>query len=147
MKLSTEVKLFDQIKIGAAEIECGKIPYTNSLLNMRDTEIAGLRAKLTRGIFWNSDNCDIELSGSQELVLSNKVLGGTVSGVCEVDVRWWVFSKHVNLNGSAFLGMYVDHSGECVFTVRATARDKSEKRGINVTWSKEHGRDVDTKFY
>lgn len=147
VKLSTEVKLFDQIKIGAAEIECGKIPYTNSLLNMRDTEIAGLRAKLTKGLFWNMHNCDIELSGSQELVLSNKVLGGTVSGTCDVDVRWWIFSKSVDLKGSAFVGMYVDHSGECIFTVRATARDKSQKRGINVTWSKEQGRDVDTKFY
>ena len=147
IKLSTEVKLFDEVKIGAAEIECGKIPYTNSLLNMRDTEIAGMRAKLTKGLFWNMHNCDIELSGSQELVLSNKVLGGMVSGTCDVDVRWWIFSKSVDLRGSAFVGVYVDHSGETIFTVRASERGQGGNRGINVTWSKAHGKDVDTKFY
>lgn len=147
VKMSTEVKLFGEVKVGAAEIECGKIPYTNSLLNMRDTEVAGLRAKLTKGLFWNSHNCDIELSGSQELMLSSKVLGGTISGTCDVDVRWWIFSKSADLRGSAFVGMFMDHSGDLVFTVRATGRDGNKQRGINVSWSKEHGRDIDTKFY
>ena len=147
LKMSTKVKLFDEIQIGAAEIECGKIPYTNSLLNMRDTEVFGMRAKVTKGLFWNSNNCDIEMSGSLELALTNKVLGATVSGECDVDVRWWIFKKSFDLNGSGFVGVYQDHSGDYIFTVRATGRSSKGQRGVNVTWSKKYGKDIDTKFY
>ena len=46
-----------------------------------------------------------------------------------------------------FVGVYQDHSGDYIFTVRATGRSSKGQRGVNVTWSKKYGKDIDTKFY
>ena len=45
------------------------------------------------------------------------------------------------------MGVYKDRSGDVIFTVRATGTNGKKNCGINLTWSKRHGKDVDTKYY
>jgi hypothetical protein len=147
IKLSSKGKLFDKVEVGSVELECGKLSYTNQLLDMEGEAVSGMRAKLAIGILWESDNCDIDLSGSAELMISDKYIGVTVTGTCDVEVSWWIFSKGMDINGTGMIGVYIDHSGNAVFTVRARSNAGGKNKGINVTWSKASGGDVDTKFY
>ena len=146
---STECKLFEDIKVGSLLIECGNFSYTNELLKMEGVSTSGLRVVVSRDLDWsNKDkNCDINMTGEVELTLTDQYIGAMVTGECSVEVKWWVFKKDADIKGSGLIGVYKDRSGDVIFTVRATGRDGNKNRGINITWSKRHGKDVDTKYY
>ena len=146
---STEFKLFEDIKIGSVLIECGKFSYTNYLLDMDGVSTNGLRVVISRDLDWSNEdkNCNINMTGEVELTVTDQYLGGMVTGECDIEVKWWVFKKGVDIRGSGLVGVYKDRSGDVIFTVRARGTDGNKNRGINITWSKRHGKDVDTKFY
>ena len=144
---STEFKLFDKVKMGSVLIECGKLSYTNELLDMEGVSTSGLRVVVKKGLEWDSDNCDINMTGEVEATITDRYIGVMVTGECSVEVKWWVFKKDAELKGTGLMGVYKDRSGDVIFTVRATGTDGNKNRGINVTWSKRHGKDVDTKYY
>ena len=144
---STEFKLFDKVKMGSVLLECGKLSYTNMLLDMEGVSTSGLRVVVNRGLDWDSDNCDINMTGEVEATITDKYIGVMVNGECSVEVKWWVFKKDAELKGKGLMGVYKDRSGDVIFTVRATGTDGNKNRGINITWSKRHGKDVDTKYY
>lgn len=144
---STEFKLFDKVKMGSVLIECGKLSYTNELLDMEGVSTSGLRVVVNKGLDWDSDNCDINMTGEVEATITDRYIGVMVTGECSVEVKWWVFKKDAELKGTGLMGVYKDRSGDVIFTVRATGTDGNKNRGINVTWSKRHGKDVDTKYY
>jgi len=133
---STDVKLFG-IKIAKAAIDCGRFKYTNRLLNMEDEDVAGFRANLTLGIMWESSNCDINLTGDMEFAACDKYLGIQVTGTCDIEFKWWVFKKGLYAQGTALVGVYTDHRGRPVFTVRA----QTQKHAINVAWCDGTGLD------
>lgn len=146
---STEFKLFEDIKVGSLLIECGKFSYTNELLDMEGVSTSGLRVVVSRDLDWsNKDkNCDINMTGEVEMTIADQYIGAMITGECDIEVKWWVFKKGVDIKGTGLIGVYKDRSGDVIFTVRARGTDGNKNRGINVTWSKLHGKDVDTKFY
>ncbi len=146
ISVSTDVKLFEEITLAKALIEAGNFSYSNQLLNMDSEDVTGLHAALTLGIMWNSKNCDIDLSGTVDLAVTDRVIGTTVTGNCDVEVRWWIFDKGLYAQGSTFLGMYKNHKNEVVFAVKArTYSDKKGSKEIFVAWSKEGGLDAGSK--
>ncbi len=147
IKASTVFKLFDKVKMGAVELECGNLSYSNQMLGMEGVSTSGLRVMVNAGLDWDSSNCDINMTGQVEVTVTDKYVGAMVEGNCSVEVEWWIFSKEANLNGKGLVGVYKDHSGDVIFTVRATGYAGNKHKGINVTWSKRHGKDVDTKYY
>ena len=144
---STELKLFDKVKVGSVLIEMGKFSYSNELLNMQGVSTSGLRVVVERGLDWDSSNCDINMTGQVEATMTDQYIGVMVTGNCSVEVKWWVFKKEAELKGSGLMGVYEDRSGDVIFTVRATGTNGKKNCGINITWSKRHGKDVDTKYY
>ena len=144
---STEFKMFDKVKVGHVIIEMGKFSYSNQLLDMQGVSTSGLRVVVNRGLDWDSDNCDINMTGEVEATVTDQYIGVMVTGECSVEVKWWVFKKDTEIKGAGLMGVYKDRSGDVIFTVRATGTDGNKNRGINVTWSKRHGKDVDTKYY
>jgi hypothetical protein len=102
---------------------------------------------MEQGIEWDADKCKIDIDGSGEWMLAPKVFGLTLGGKCHVDLKLWIWDGVKYDDASMFLGVCQDHQGNYIFTVRAVARDDEDKRGINVSWSSEHGASVDTKFY
>ena len=144
---STEFKLFDKVKVGSVLIEMGKFNYTNELLDMRGVSTSGLRVVVQKGLDWDSDNCDINMTGTVEATMTDQYIGAMITGECSVEVKWWVFRKEAELKGSGLMGVYKDRAGDVIFTVRATGTNGKKNCGINITWSKVHGKDVDTKYY
>lgn len=147
IKVATTLKLFDKVQMGSVTIEAGRIPYENLLLGMTSTKVNGLHVALSKGIVWDSDNCDINMTGNVDTVISDKYVGVQVQGICNVEVEWWILSKEVDINGVGLIGIYEDRNGDMIFTVRARSNDGNTNKGINIMWSKKHGMDVDTKFF
>lgn len=146
--VSTDVKLFEEIKIAKALIEAGNFSYTNQLLNMSSEDATGLHAALTLGIMWESSNCNIDLSGTGDLAVANKVIGVTMTGTCDISVNWWVFEKGFYKQGSTFVGMYKNHKNEAVFAVKSRSyTDKGKTEEIFISWSKDSGMDSGEKKY
>lgn len=144
--VSTDVKLFEEITLAKALIEAGNFNYTNQLLSMDDENASGLHAALTLGIMWESDNCDIDLSGTADLAVADKLIGVTVTGTSDVEVRWWIFEKGFYEQGSTFVGMYKNHKNEAVFAVKGRSySDKGKTKEYFIAWSKESGLDTGTK--
>jgi len=144
--LKTDFYLLGQIKLANTEIEAGRFDYSCWLLNMDKESMAGMRAKLKVGLMWNTDNCDIDISGSTELVMSNRMLGVVGNGTFKVDVQWWIVKKDIHANGSAVLGMYKDHSNQLVFILKGVASDSRKDRMVQVAWTPGTGVDVQVKL-
>jgi uncharacterized protein YegL len=144
---STELKLFDKVKVGSVLIEMGKFKYTNELLDMESVHTSGLRVVVEKGLDWDSNNCDIKMTGTVEATMTDQYIGAMITGECSVEVKWWVFKKEADLKGTGLMGVYKDRSGDVIFTVRATGTNGKKNCGVNITWSKRHGKDVDTKYY
>lgn len=147
IKLKSDVKVLDKMDLATVTIQCGNISYTNSLLGLENENVAGVVATVSKELKWKTDRCDISLSGSGQLVLTDHVIGVDLEGTASVEVRWWVFSKSSDLNGKSFVGVYISEDGDAVFTVRAVGAFNNKKRGINIMWSAKHGGETDTKFY
>ncbi|MEG1878065.1 MAG: vWA domain-containing protein [Pseudoflavonifractor sp.] len=140
IKFSTDFLILNKIKLAQIELEAGSMKYSNALLGMDKENALGLRGKYTQGLMWEEENCDINLTGAMELALTNKAIGATVEGNCGVDVRWWVLTHQFEVKGTAFLGVFVDHSGDIVFTVRASGyNSKGKSDYVAVSCSQKQG--------
>lgn len=144
---STEFKVFDKVKVGSVLIEMGKFNYTNELLNMHGVSTSGLRVVVERGLDWDSNNCDINMTGQVEATMTDQYIGVMVTGECSLEVHWWIWKDKMELKGTGLMGVYKDRSGDVIFSVRATGTNGKKNCGINLTWSQRHGKDVDTKYY
>lgn len=144
--MKTDFYLLEAIKLSSLEIEAGKFSYSCYLLNMDSEEMAGLRAKLTAGVQWDSSNCDIDIGGSLELVAATKLLGVTGSGNFHVSAQWWVFQKEVRADGSAVLGIYQAHNGDTIFIVKAVSSSDGGNSSVMLSWSKNQGFEHEIKL-
>ncbi len=148
ISVSTDAKLFSKITLAKILIEAGNFKYTNLLLNMDNEEVKGLHADLKLGIMWESNNCDIDLSGRTDLSVTNKLLGITVSGECDLDIKWWAFKKSFYSKADALIGVYKNHSDETSFVVKAREVESSKKpKEIYIVWTKGSGLDYGTKTF
>ncbi|NLL67615.1 MAG: hypothetical protein GX236_07955, partial [Clostridiaceae bacterium] len=146
ISVSTDAKLFNKITLAKILIEAGNFKYTNLLLNMDNEEVKGLHSNVKLGIMWKSDNCDIDLSGRTDLSVTDKLIGATVTGKCDLDIRWWVFKKSFYTEGDTLIGVYKNHSGETSFIVKARGMQSSKKsKEIYIVWTKGSGMDYGTK--
>lgn len=144
--MKTDFYLLGQIKLANAEFEAGRFSYSCWLLNMDQQSMAGMRAKLGLGFVWDSDNCDINISGSSELVLSNRMLGVVNTGTFKVSVQWWILQKEVRANGSAVVAMYRNHSDDLIFILKGVASDNRKDSSFTIAWGKNTGLDVQVKL-
>ena len=145
--LSADVKVMKELDVATVTIQCGRISYSNSLLGFDGTDIGGIITTVERTLDWDSDRCDISLSGTAQFVLTDTVIGVSLNSSASIEVRWWVFSKTAALDGKSFVGVYIGEDNDAIFTVRATGEVNGKKKGINVMWSAKHGGETDTKFY
>lgn len=142
ISVSTDVELFNEITLAKALIEAGNFEYSNLLLNMDNEEVRGLHANLMLGIIWESNNCDIDLSGTTDLSVTNKLIGVTVTGVCDLELKWWAFKESFYSQGEALIGIYENHSGEIAFVVKTRAyKSKDKSKEIYLVWTKGAGLD------
>ncbi len=111
------------VTVGEFEIECGRLHYTNLLLDMDSVDATGLRASSKIGIMWDTNNCDIDISGSGELNLHTRFLGVDLGANYEIEVRWWLFKKSISKGGHVVLGMWIDDRGYKNFGIRAAGYD------------------------
>ena len=148
VSVGAKLKIFDAIQLGEAQIQAGRIPYTSRLLGMNSETVSGMQADLTVGIIWNSNNCDIELTGTTKLSVHSRFAGIETVGKCDINVSWWVFEKAVYEEGQTAIGMYVDHKGEKNFIVKArtnsSAKGSSEEE-YYIYWNKDSGLAFETK--
>lgn len=148
ISVSSDVKLFGKVTVAKLLVEAGNFEYENLLLGMSDEEVTGLHVRDQRGIMWESDNCDIDLSGTMDLALTNRVAGVAVNGTCDLDVRWWVFEKSFYSQGDAFIGVYKNHRNEVSFVVKARSTTKAKKiKEIYLIWTNGEGFDYGTKKF
>lgn len=113
LKASTTAKLFDELKVGAIEIELGKFSYTNKLLGLDDENVWGFRAAITKGPDWRIGNIELTLQVTGELDLLNSFLGLQGSGELKGSIKLWIIDPSVNLNGQIAIGYrrFKDGSG------------------------------------
>jgi hypothetical protein len=146
--VSANLKLFGEITLASVLLEAGNLQYTNDLLNMENEDAFGLHAALMLGAQWESGNCSIDLSGEADLSLTNKLVGLTLTGTADIDLRWWVFEKTALSQGKCIVGVYRDHSGDLVFLIKTrTYPATPESEDLCIAWSLNSGRDTGSKTY
>lgn len=145
--LKGDFKLFEEIRLAGVELEAGRFNYDCWLLNMDQQAMTGMRAKLDMGVQWESSNCDIDIGGSVELVLAPfDMLGVAADGTFSVEVQWWVFQKEIRADGAAVLGMYMDHSNQPVFILKAVSSGGRKNATVMISWSKNTGIETEIKL-
>ncbi len=114
------------VELGSFEIEFGKLSYTNLLLDMDSVNASGLRAASSIGMKWDSNNCDIDITGTGELDMHTRFLGVKVSGDFDVEVKWWVFRKSWDKHGEINLGVWRDNDGLVNFGVVSSCTTRTK---------------------
>lgn len=152
IKFSATGKLFEEITIGAVEIEAGKLTLTNTLLGMKNDTAYGLRAQFKRGLEWKCENISLESTGTVEFTITNQLLGVRLNGKVGYELDWWVFSAGDAAEADGIIGVSRDHSGKYGFVFKlVTTHDskgwftvgdeKKETTTVHLTWSKGEGLD------
>lgn len=119
-----EAKLLENISLGKIELEFGNLTYTCMMLDLEDVQSKGARAKLTAGITWDTNNVDVELTGSLALNLHTAFFGIEAEGVCDIELSWWIFNKQFYQEGRALIGfMNVNNQKAFVVKSRSTNKD------------------------
>lgn len=149
ISIETKLQLLEQIDLAKAKIEAGRIPFTNVLLGVNNEEAKGLRAALTVGVMWETDNCDIDISGTAEFSAHTRFTGVEVIGTCDLEVHWWIFEKGSHAQGRAIVGMYVDHQNVHNFIVktRGEGAGTGKNKEYYIYWNEKSGFEYETKVY
>lgn len=144
--MSTTLKFLEAIELGSASFEAGNIDYTNELLGIDDESVKGFVGKASRGIKWEADNVDIDVSATGELALTDKFLGISGNGTMNIELSWWVFKKEMDKSGDFCVGFFDEGNG-ADFTLRAKwQKSKGKTDGFVVSW-KNGELDLDTKYF
>jgi len=149
ISIETKLQLFEQIDLAKAKIEAGRIPFSNIMLGINNEEALGVRAALTVGIIWKTNNCDIDLSGTTEFSAHSRFTGVEAIGKCNLKVNWWVFEASSIAEGRAIIGFYVDNSNRLNFIVKARGNKANTDRGKEyyIYWNDDSGLKFEKKKF
>jgi secreted protein with Ig-like and vWFA domain len=116
--VETTLKAFEAVELGSASIKLGmNMDYSNSLIGYDGVGINGIVGKLSKGFKLELANCLVDISGSEEVAISDKVIGSDTEGHGKYRFEWWFFSHEKEVSGEVFLGMYQQHNGKYCFGV------------------------------
>ncbi len=117
LAFEADVTLVTVLEVGKCEIELGKFDYTNALIGYYDETQYGLRAKLTLGSTWKTDDLMLELEGAAELTIGYPYSGLWLTGDMGFDIDWWIVDVGWDVDGDALIGIYENSSGNAQFSI------------------------------
>ena len=79
-----------------------------------------------------SDHITIKLRVSSQLALTDRVLGLTGTGECDLAFELWVFYSRMQASGQIFNGCYPDHDNQRMFLNRFRDSDSPGENKIAV---------------
>ncbi len=127
-----QLNLFKEITIAKAKVSLGVFDYTNELLDLDGTEVAGVSAALTQGLMWETagGRLKIDISGTTEADLHTRFLGVYNTGTCGYDVKWWLINSEKKLDGQAAVGIYKTHDDLWEFVFAMKYNDGNKVKGF-----------------
>ncbi|MGN1085058.1 MAG: VWA domain-containing protein [Lachnospiraceae bacterium] len=131
LAFSAEAKLnfLETIKLLEAQLKIGTFEYSSELLELDSATVSGLMAALKAGIDWELEDCKVDISAVGELDALSRFFGVQLRDArVLVDVKWWLFSKHIEKEADALLGLYFKENGDPQFTLALGYYDKKGKR-------------------
>ena len=134
INMGTTVMLLGHVDIGALTLEVGHIPYSSQILGMESEYVNGAIATAEIGPDWESDHITIKLRVSSQLALTDRVLGLTGTGECDLAFELWVFYSRMQASGQIFIGFYTDHDNQRMFLIRFRDSDSPGENKIDVAW-------------
>ncbi len=144
LQFKTKLKLFGEIEMGEAQFDLGHYDYSNYLLNISESEVAGLRFINTRGFDWDIKNFKIKMQGSTTFTINKLFSGLWANGLVDYDIK--ALGRHKNvIDGDVLVGA---HNEFTQFTIILKTSDlKANKEdGVKLTFTK--GKWLpDVKFY
>ena len=96
MEAETTAKILEHMEVGHALLKLGYFPYTNQLLNMDSENVYGIHGEVQLGVGLNTNNCDINLSGTGKITVTNRFVGLSADGDCHFYIHWWVLVNRFN---------------------------------------------------
>ena len=135
ISLSAKLKFLEKVELGNASIKVGMdLPYTNQLLGYNGDLVNGFVGSLGLGIKMETSNCKLDVGGSTELALTDKVLGLSEEGHGDIDVHWWKIGTHLEADCKVFLGFYQKHNGSYCFALIAQINNGKQ---FKAEWDKK----------
>ncbi len=133
--VSTELKLLDEITLGKAKIEAGKISVNSVLLGFEGRSAKGMRAELSRGIEWHLDNCDFEAMGTGIIHMHDQFVGVELDAKLDVDIKWYIFKvADFSAEGMGAIGVQFD-DGLPTFVIKVAKQDRDGYEGYYLIWN------------
>lgn len=124
-----KLKFLETIQLLKAQVNIGSFEYSNELLELDAATVSGLRAALSAGFNWETEDCKVDISATGELDALNRFFGIQVKDArVLVDVKWWLFSKSIEKEADALLGLYFTEEWEPQFMLILSSYDKTGKR-------------------
>lgn len=137
LKFSTSFKFLEGFDIGKLELTLGNISYTNALLDMDNEKVKGYIGKFSNDLSWKREHCNISLSGSSEISITDRFIGIRESGKGDIMFKWWI-SKKFSASGEVSVGMYKDSLGRLNFGIWSKEKKIKGEETIRIFyWNKE----------
>lgn len=137
MEAETTAKILEHMEVGNARLQLGNFPYTNQLLNMDSENVYGIHGEVRLGVGLNTDNCDINLSGTGKVTVTNRFVGLSADGDCHFYIHWWVLVNRFNAQGMSTAGYFLDHDRVGTFTIRfRSSADNQKEQNFSISVSK-----------
>lgn len=133
LKAETDLYLLEK-NIAKAEIEIGKMDYTNSLLGMNQESAVGIRAAVKNlGVNIDTKNLDLSAACGAEISFVTRFFGLNMNGGFTCDAQLWVFQKTSDLKGEMAIGFmpFGNYDIEkAAFIIKADGTAGSKKSGM-----------------
>ena len=137
MEAETTAKILEHMEVGHALLKLGYFPYTNQLLNMDSENVYGIHGEVQLGVGLNTNNCDINLSGTGKITVTNRFVGLSADGDCHFYIHWWVLVNRFNAQGMSTAGYFLDHDRVGTFTIRfRSSADNQKEQNFSISASK-----------
>lgn len=138
LRLETTAKLLDLVELGHLSAQVGYgLDYTNPLFTVQNAP-NGIILEVGLGFKLEMDNFNVNLGGSGNLAITDQAIGLLMKGQVKADIRWWVFVKEYDAEGSFYLGWYRQHNGEFGFNILAHGQTSNGKNvSFSLPWADE----------
>lgn len=134
VSLDTTAVLLEVVTLGKLEADIGHYDYSNYLLGIDDSQVAGVHAAISNDLNLDfGNNLKFNVSGSSQVDINNKFAGVMSNGKIDYNIK--IFKKFTgDLEGNFIMGI---HNNSSQFTILIKGDDYTSGRdgGVRITFT------------
>lgn len=135
VSLDTTAVLLEVLTLGKLEVDIGHYNYSNYLLGLSDSDVAGVHAAISNDLNLDfGNNLKFNVSGSSQVDINNKFAGLMCRGAVDYNIK--IFKKFTgDLEGNFLIGLH-NNSSQFTILIKGDNHAAGKDSGVRITFTK-----------